>query len=269
MKLKFPILRPTDAKNWLNGNDPDVGKDWKREEKGMTEDKMAGWHHWLDAHKQAPGVGDGQGGLACRSPWGRQELDTTERLSWLKYLWMKWYNAWDLLYNDPRQLGLWWGSGGRKPGSTHCKMNFFWLLTYEPNGDKRAVGRRRFSLFWSIQFMLLTRQEGLAHFRSAHHVVLVPLSALGCEDLPTGAVMGGPQRWQTHLETRGWWGSTPCLPFPVKSLILDWALSLATLPGDTHFSSREGLDHIRDSALTPHFKSPSPGLHTPRRCSLL
>ena len=113
MKLKFPILRPTDAKNWLNGNDPDVGKDWKREEKGMTEDKIAGWHHWLDAHKQAPGVGDGQGGLACCSPWGRQELDMTERLRWLKYLWMKWYNAWDLLYNDPRQLGLWRGLGSR------------------------------------------------------------------------------------------------------------------------------------------------------------
>lgn len=52
--------------------------------------------------------------------------------------------------------------------------------------------------------MLLTRHEGLAHFWSAHHVVLALLTALGCEDLPTEAVMGGPQRWQTHLETRGW-----------------------------------------------------------------
>ena len=83
-------------------------------------------------------------------------------------------------------------------------QNEFFFDSYEPNGDKMAVGRGRFSLFWSIQFMLLTRHEGLAHFWSAHHMVLALLTALGCEDLPTEAVMGGPQGWQTHLETRGW-----------------------------------------------------------------
>ena len=53
------------------------------EEKGTTEDEMAGWHHPLDGHEfeQAPGVGDGQGSLACCGPWGRKELDTTERLN--------------------------------------------------------------------------------------------------------------------------------------------------------------------------------------------
>ena len=58
---------------------------WSRkEEKGMTEDETVGWHHWLDGHEleQAPGVGDGQGGLACCSPWGRKELDTIEWLNW-------------------------------------------------------------------------------------------------------------------------------------------------------------------------------------------
>ena len=78
------ILWPPDGKNWLLGKDPDSGKDWKQEEKRMTEDEMVGWHHWLDGHEfeQAPGVGDGQGSLACCSPWGRKEWDTTEGLNW-------------------------------------------------------------------------------------------------------------------------------------------------------------------------------------------
>ena len=78
------ILWPPDAKNGLIGKDPDIGKDWKQEEKGMTEDEMVGWHHWLDGHEfeQAPGVGDGQGSLACCSPWGHTESDMTERLNW-------------------------------------------------------------------------------------------------------------------------------------------------------------------------------------------
>ena len=95
------------------------------------------------------------------------------------------------------------GVGGQETW-VNTLQNEFFFDSYEPNGDKMAVGRGRFSLFWSIQFMLLTRHEGLAHFWSAHHVVLALLTALGCEDLPTEAVMGGPQRWQTHLETRGW-----------------------------------------------------------------
>ena len=83
-KAETPILWPPDAKNWLTGKDPDAGKDWRQEEKGMTEDEMVGWHHRLGGHEfeQAPGVGDGQGSLACCSPWGRKESDTTERLNW-------------------------------------------------------------------------------------------------------------------------------------------------------------------------------------------
>ena len=76
------ILWPPVAKTWLIGKDPDAGKDWRWEETGATEDEMVGWHHRLNGHEfeQAPGVGDGQGGLACRSPWGRRESDTTERI---------------------------------------------------------------------------------------------------------------------------------------------------------------------------------------------
>ena len=77
------ILVP-DVKNWLIWKDPDAGKDWRCEEKGMTEEEMVGWHHRLDGHEfeQALGVGDGQRSLVCYSPWGLKELDTTEQLKW-------------------------------------------------------------------------------------------------------------------------------------------------------------------------------------------
>ena len=73
-EAEAPILWSPDAKNWLIGKDPDAGKDWRWEEKGMTEDEMAGWHHWLNGHefKQALGVSDGQGSLACCSSWGHK-----------------------------------------------------------------------------------------------------------------------------------------------------------------------------------------------------
>ena len=82
-EAETPILWPPDAKNWLTGKGSDAGKDWKQDEKGTTEDEMVGWHHWLDWHEfeQAPGDGDGQGSLACCSPWGHKELDVTELLN--------------------------------------------------------------------------------------------------------------------------------------------------------------------------------------------
>ena len=84
-EAETPILWPPDAKNWLIEKDPDAGKDWRLEEKGMTEDEMVGCHHQLDGHEfeQAPRVGDGQGSLVCCSPWGHKESDMTERLNWL------------------------------------------------------------------------------------------------------------------------------------------------------------------------------------------
>ena len=82
-EAETPILWPPDAKNWLIWKDPDAGKDWGQEEKGTTEDEMVRWHHWLNGHGFGwiPGVGDGQGGLACCGSWGPRESDMTEQLN--------------------------------------------------------------------------------------------------------------------------------------------------------------------------------------------
>ena len=88
-EAETPILWPPDAKNWLIGKDPDAGKDWREKQKGTTEDEMVGWHHWLNGHEfeQAPGYGEGQGNLACCSPWGRRvRHDWPTELNWLKQL---------------------------------------------------------------------------------------------------------------------------------------------------------------------------------------
>ena len=78
------------VKRWLIGKDSDAGRNWGQEEKGTTEDEMAGWHHWLDGHEfgWTPGVGGGQGGLACCNSWGHKESDTTERLKWTELIWV-------------------------------------------------------------------------------------------------------------------------------------------------------------------------------------
>ena len=109
------ILWPPDAKNWVIGKDPDVRKDWRWEEKGMTEDEMIGWHHWLNGHEfeLTPGVGDGQASLVCFSPMGLKESDTTQRHNW----WLDLKDPvvvrglgerkWDALVRHSRSVGLW------------------------------------------------------------------------------------------------------------------------------------------------------------------
>ena len=85
-EAETPILRPPNVKTWLIGKDPDTGKDWRQEQ--ITDDKMVGWHHRLDGHEfeQALGVGDGQGSLACCSPWDYKESDTTKQLNWTEQI---------------------------------------------------------------------------------------------------------------------------------------------------------------------------------------
>ena len=82
-EAETPILWPPYAKSQLTGKDPDAGKDWRQEEKGMTEDEMVGWHYRLNGHEfeQAPGDGEGQGSLTCCRPWGCKELDMSEWLN--------------------------------------------------------------------------------------------------------------------------------------------------------------------------------------------
>ena len=83
-EAEVPILWPPDAKSQLIGKDSDAGRDWGQEEKGMAEDEMAGWHHWLNGHESGwtPGAGDGQGGVVCCDSWACKESDTTEWLNW-------------------------------------------------------------------------------------------------------------------------------------------------------------------------------------------
>ena len=119
-EAKAPILLPPEVKSWLTGKTL-TEKGWKQEEKGTTQDEMVGWHHRLDGHEfeQAPGVGDGQGGLACCSPWGRKESDMSEQLNWTELKRQKTKgNTWSsrccpfpssspaILFSDPYTLAI-------------------------------------------------------------------------------------------------------------------------------------------------------------------
>ena len=88
-----PIFWPPGVKNWLTGKDTDAGKYWRQEKKGMIEGEMVGWRHQIDGHEfeQAPEVGDGQGSLACCSPWGHKESETIEWLNWTELNWIHLY----------------------------------------------------------------------------------------------------------------------------------------------------------------------------------
>ena len=87
-KAETPVLWPPHEKSWLIGKNSDAGRDWGQEEKGTTEDEMAGWHHRLDGRESewTPGDGDEQGGLACCNSWGRKESDMTEQLNWTELI---------------------------------------------------------------------------------------------------------------------------------------------------------------------------------------
>ena len=121
-KAEIPVLWPPHAKSWLIGKDPDAGRDWGQEEKGMTEDEMAGWHHQLDAHEfeWTLGVGDGLGGLACCDSWGLKELDVTEWLNWTEL--MSLIGLKKLIFSDV-YLEIW----GRSYFLLSILLHYFWL----------------------------------------------------------------------------------------------------------------------------------------------
>ena len=122
-KAETPVLWPPHAKSWLTGKDSDAGRDWGQEEKGMTEDEMAGWHHWLNGRESGwtPGVGDGQGALACCDSWGRKEWDTTERLNWTERTCIDATNIYWVPICARHSLGTWATLGNRiVPDSCFC-----------------------------------------------------------------------------------------------------------------------------------------------------
>ena len=90
-KAETPVLWPPRAKSWLIGKDSDAGTDWRQEEKGTTEDEMAGWHHWLDGRESewTLGVGDGQGGLACCYSWGHKGQTRLSNWTELNWIWIQ------------------------------------------------------------------------------------------------------------------------------------------------------------------------------------
>ena len=103
-EAEAPILWTPDAKKWLTGKDPDVGKDWRREEKGLTEDEMVGWHHQFNGHEfeQTLGDGEGQESMVCCSPRGQKESDTTEQLNNKVVQAQSWtHHPWCLLIEGP------------------------------------------------------------------------------------------------------------------------------------------------------------------------
>ena len=102
-ETEAPIFWPPDAQSRLSGKDSDTGRVWRQEEKEMTEDEMAGWHHWLNGHKfeQAPGVGDGQGSLACCEVHGVSKSRTRLR-DWTEDIFLLFYSN---LQTNPVILG--------------------------------------------------------------------------------------------------------------------------------------------------------------------
>ena len=126
-----PILWPPDVKNWFTGKDPNAGKDWRQEENGMTEDEMVGWNHQLNGHEfeQAPGVGDGQGNLACCSLLVTQSWMTLQShgLQPIRLL-----CPWDFPGKDTGVgchfllQGI-FPTQGSNPGLLHCRQILYWL----------------------------------------------------------------------------------------------------------------------------------------------
>ena len=119
VEAETPIFWPPHEKSWFIGKDPDAWRDWGQEEKRTIEDEMAGWHHWLHGHEfeWTPGVGDGQGVLACCDSWGCKESDTTEWLNWTELNW-----TFHCVYVPqlPYPFTCWWTSR-LLPCSSYCK----------------------------------------------------------------------------------------------------------------------------------------------------
>ena len=163
-KAETPVLWPPHAKSWLIGKDSDAGRDWGQEEKWMTEDEMAGWHHWLDGREfeWTPGVGDGQGGLACCDSWGRNESDMTEQLNWTEYSIGYMYHSFLIHLSADGHLGFF---------HVLAIINILYLKAKgNPTGYKREEqGVMRF-IFWNLSSTLLTLIKLSSFFSDLLHL---------------------------------------------------------------------------------------------------
>ena len=155
-KAETPVLWPPQAKSWLIGKDSDAGRDWGQEEKGTTEDEMAGWHHWLGGRESGwtPGVGDGQGGLACCDSWGRKESDMTEWLDWTE---LNWYSCAIYLpvqfnYACVRLSGWLTCNPREKPLSTRLQCFYLWFQSCKLHSFPKL--RQRILVRWLHTFVI-------------------------------------------------------------------------------------------------------------------
>ena len=171
-KAETPILWPPHVKSWIIGKDPDAGRDCGKEEKGTTEDEMAGWHHWLYGHEfeLTAVVDDGQGGLACCGSWSCKELDMTERLNWTTEeergpLWF-WYHTYFGGTETAAQCG---------PAELCWVQSEFWFLSW----NQWAVTE---DVKWSIMvnFAFQTHIETLHWFWASRTGNLCPDSQIIC-----------------------------------------------------------------------------------------
>ena len=137
-----------------------AGRDWGQEEKGMTEDEMAGWHHWLDGRESewTPGVGDGQGGLACWDSWGRKESDTTERVNWTELmLWLVMTFLCEFCLVVPVYLGIVNLSLESNFGNSHYFLKYFLAPFYHSSSRTLIIHMRKFDViqqFLEVLFFL-------------------------------------------------------------------------------------------------------------------
>ena len=146
-KAEAPVLWPPHAKSWLIGKDSDAGRDWGQEEKGTTEDEMAGWHHRLDGceFEWIPGVGDGQGGLACCDSCGGNESDMTEWLNWTDGLFRASLLA-QTVKNPPTMRETWVWSLGWEDPQAEDMTTYSSILAWRISMNRGASGLQSLGL---------------------------------------------------------------------------------------------------------------------------
>ena len=222
-KAETPIHWPTHAKSWLIGKDSDAWRDWGQEEKGMTEDEMAGWHHQLDGREFGwiTGVGDGQGGLACCNSWGRKESDTNEGLNWT-----------EVSSSSPVWVAYPPLSPSRIQGLSNRGVVFY-LSVFKLACDS-LQGRDDYLSFWVVECLFQCRTHHISLIRSTcisfqicqwqnmdFHTWVLPIFKYGLKQKPSGIT----HDWVAELVT--------CLsptPSDLRWPLISLSLSYSSIP---------------------------------------